>query len=297
MPEPLIPEDAVFPDKESREMAEQVAKDLQEKEAAQKAATEQEHKPDPEKKPEDSETKPDPNEPDKPQEGKEGDEGEEEDKEDKGTVPAWQFRAFQKQTRKQLEKLTELVSAAIKPNATPEEKKDAAEQVTAVDDQLKAFAEKHGWDLEMLTDMRKALGVSQLPPEVAEVAEQAKQQKVALEQETGFKNELSEVLEQHPEYKGIDQEKLKELAFGDQFKSYRLSDIIALNKDALIPKGGRKTFESPTGGNRNDDAIDLTREQPGEVIAQLTPKQFEVYSENMAKLSKGTLTRDGRPVK
>lgn len=295
METPLIPEDAVFPDDESRKMAEEVAKDIAAKEAKEAAPQKADDK-EPEKEP-----APD-KEPDKTEEEPESDpepeKVEEDDDRKPGTVPAWQFRAFQKQMGKKFEQLTELVQTALKPNATSEEKQEAVEQTEIVDDALKAFAEKHGWDMDMLVDMRKALGTATLPPEIKEVAEQAKRDKAVQEQETGFKNELAEAIESDPNLKGIDKEKLHELAFSDQFKSYRLTDIIALNKSVLFPSEskGKKTFESPRGGSRHDDSVDLTQEQPADVLARLTPKQFEEYSDNMARISRGTLMRNGNPV-
>lgn len=303
METPLIPEDAVFPDDESRKMAEEVAKDIAAKEAKEAAPQKADDKEPQEDSQEDSQKEPAPDkEPDKteeePEPKKKVEEPEEEGDGKPGTVPAWQFRAFQKQMGKKFEQLTELVQTALKPTATPEEKQEAVEQTEVVDDALKAFAEKHGWDMDMLVEMRKALGTATLPPEIKEVAEQAKRDKAVQEQETGFKNELAEAIESDPNLKGIDKEKLHELAFSDQFKSYRLTDIIALNKSVLIPSEskGKKTFESPRGGSRHDDSVDLTQEQPAEVLAKLTPKQFEEYSENMAKVSKGTLMRNGSPV-
>lgn len=301
----LLPDDAVFPDDASRKMADEAAWDAADSaEAAAKA--EEKPKPEPKEEPKEEPAKVEPKEEpkeDKKDEGKESADGKEEGKEDDPKpVPAWQFQVFKKQVGKQLEEIKALITAAQKPEATPEAKDKAADaaagKVEEVDDALKAFSEKFGWDTEMLKELRKTLGIATVPKEVQEVVEAQKAEKAHQEQETGFQNELKEALESTPDYKDVDQAKLHELAFSDAYRSYKLSDIIRLNPDLVPAKPqGKPSMEGGKGGSRHDTSLDLTKEQPQDVILQMSNKQFAEYSDNMAKRSRNQLTRDGRPVK
>lgn len=298
----LVIEEGQNPDEETLKILESLA--AEEKAQNPEKETKPEAKPEEKKEPE--------KEPEKVVEVKDkeleldlDDEKVEPRKQGESPVPVWQLRKLEKQFSKELSAITEKLDkiAASGGNVT----KDVEKKVEAIDDKIKSFAEENGWDVETVKKLRDVLvpEMPAIPEEVLELASQAKKEKEARAQIDMFKTELSDALSiLPPEFADVNQNKLKDLAFGKdtgfrangQPKS--LVEIMMANRDTLLPNKPAKSFESSKGGSASGDTgPDLTIEQPADVIAQMSAKQFEVYSENMAKGSKMTILRDGRVVR
>jgi transposase-like protein len=137
------------------------------------------------------------------------------------------------------------------------------------DDKIKALAEKHGIDAEVLADIVATArdGLSpELPKEVQELIKERAEQKQQQAEQAAFDTRLASLAKTFPSEQFNDpkvKEKLMELAYstekapdGEPYYQKELSELyFAYIKPEVEP--GRVSAESPTGGKSGNEILDF----------------------------------------
>jgi hypothetical protein len=297
-------EDIQIPDEETRKILEELAKEAAQEEKEKAEANPD--KPETAKEPEPAKPEPEPEPEQKPEPEPEPkpEPGEEMTERAPQPIPAWEFRKLEKQMKRDIEKLQQSVEKVLSGNLKATDSVEKSNE--AIDDKLAKFAEKNGWDLNLVKELRDTLvpEIPQIPEEVLEATKQIKLQAKKQQEEQLFNAELQDAISVLPEFKEADPAKIRAMAYSKD-KGFRangqprsLVEIMLANKGVLVPEK-KKTFESSRGGTASGDTgIDLTVEQTAEVIEKMSPKEFETYSNNLAKAYGYTVKRqDGTVVR
>jgi len=177
----------------------------------------------------------------------------------------------------------------------------SASEGEEVDDEVKAIAKEYGIPEESLS---KIVDLTAKKLSGAGLTEKQKRQLARLEeeddervQESGFQKELK-VLAKEDEAIREHEEELREMAFSEEYGGLSLYEIFNRHlKPTLQPK--KKTAEGGRGGSRSKSTTYTDEEIAADPDLQqeLSDDEFDSWSERMAKKSKSTIRRDGKPIK
>jgi hypothetical protein len=266
-------------------------------------------------KPKGDEEKPKEGETGKPDESKKDDpkkpDGKPEDKKEKEKpegrrpaklIPAWVHERAKEDWTKQEAKLKADIEALSKGKPSSEGGKDESKaSKEARDAGIKALAEKHGYSEEFVRDVLSMADENKgvIPPEVAQKLSQvdklSEEREIQIE-EAQFSQDFDKIVlplikaeygDNVPQNVIVDiKEDLKGLAYSTEYSKVPYEVIYNGTKDfrSRVPdakKGAEDSRPGQGGVNDGKEAIDLTKPLSDEVVATLSDKQFETYSNNM----------------
>lgn len=247
----------------------------------------------------------------------EGEEDEDEDGED-GKVEPWRLKKIEKNLSRKLDAGLNSIRELLAKPSTPDNKEktvEAGEDLAETLKKIEEIATEEGLDAGPLTKVAKAIleGIK-ISPKIEEGLKKidvldkkrndeefwAKQNKKyyeefdTLQTDEEFKDQFGKL---NSEELQTVREKLKELAFSKRYASYSLKDLMTLKGNEVIPEKS-KTADSGRGGSSSQrrggpDISGKTILSPEEING-LSSKDFETYSENIAKNKQDTIRRDGQ---
>lgn len=214
------------------------------------------------------------------------------------TVPFGRLQKEKDKVEKLKKKLKDYEEKPKDETKTIEQKKEEKDKV------IKELADKFGVDEEDVRELAELVGpkpaTSKLPPEAEkklETVDKLEKEAIYEREDRLFSKEFNKdvlplIKEKYPKISkksiaGI-KKKLHLLAFTEEYHRVpKLKTIYLGLSDELKPILKKVTAEGTKGGGqRGKIGINLTVEQPAKIIAQMTDKQFDTYSENMGKKSK-----------
>jgi len=170
-----------------------------------------------------------------------------------------------------------------------------------VDDEVAAIAAEHGIPEESLS---KIVELTAKKLSGAGLTDAQKRQLARLEeddndrvQEQGFQKELKALSKEDQAIKEHEEE-LREMAFSEEYGGLSLYEIFHRHlKPTLQPK--KKTAEGSRGGARSTGTTYTDQEIAADPALQegLSDEEFDAWTERMAKGSKATIRRNGKPIK
>jgi hypothetical protein len=207
------------------------------------------------------------------------------------SIPAWKAKEMAKKAR---EEGAAEAKAQLQSEFEQKLKEAGAKPGGASDDELKTIAEEFGLKPELMPAFVERLGgvvaknvkVEGLSSEDRSALDAAKERERLAKEQEGFDEEFnsSETQKALSEISGGKEvsletrTKLRNLAYSDEFHTYRLTDIIKLKSDSLFPKG-EKTAEIGRGGTGQGKAEAKT-------LDDLTPEEIlNMPSDEFKKLS------------
>lgn len=209
----------------------------------------------------------------------------------------WQEKSFKRQLSKKEEefkaKEEELLSQIESLKKTPGDGKPA-EKTNEQIDKIKALAEKHNADEELLTELVKMTSKTSIPAELQNAVAELENIKKARQLESEdrqFDNEFAEVgknlQEKFPHMKEGDLEKAKsklnQYYFSARYNNYPLEDIInssavSSELESMFPVGKKSAESSSSGKTEYLKGGKDFAEWGDEDIENASKKEFEEYS-------------------